>query len=115
MPTMPIRQEPPLADDDIVVRGGILAFDSLKNAAEVCQARFGIHGISVCASPGESLEVLRTSGPVVKYTQHRVTTAGHLRALGFRLIPTGRSPHYTLDLGRPLDEDLWEELLEVFR
>jgi hypothetical protein len=115
MPNLPIREEAALAPGDVVLRGGTLAWDSLLSNAETCFARFQVHGVSVCAGPGLSVQAISKSVAIRRYPQFRVATVGALADIGFRLIPTFQVPHYTLDLGRPLDEALWEQLLEVFQ
>lgn len=101
--------------DDIVVRGGSLPWEAVLATVETCFVRHGVHGLSVCAGPGLDLNSLYESPLLRRYPHYRVCTAGRLIELGFTLIPTSDVPHYTLDLGRELDEQLWEVLQDAFR
>lgn len=84
------RSEPPLPDEALVLRGGMMLARDLALAAERCEAQLGFPGISVFAATdtgsGSSCWPLRRS------------TAGAVRSLGCELVPTGIAPHVTLHL-----------------
>ena len=114
MPTLSTRAEPELGMDDVVLRGGQLSWDAALVSVETCFRRFGVHGLSVCAGSGSAVDDLYRSPYLQKYPEARLAIVQDVARLGLRLIPTSNKPHYTLDLGRPLDEELWETLRTVF-
>lgn len=114
MPTLPTREAPMLAASDIVLRGGSMAWDSTLAATELCFRKYGVHGISVGCGAGLAFEEVYQWDRIQRYPQSRAATVESVLELGCSLIPTFDAPHYTLDLGRPLDEALWESLLDVF-
>lgn len=109
------RTERSLVSDDVVVRGGLLGFDALSKSVETCHLRHGVHGASVMAKSGATVEeIFASSALLQRYGTLRTSTVGRLTGLGFALEATGAAPHYTLDLGAPLDWAMWELLDTAF-
>jgi hypothetical protein len=111
--TIAVRDEEPPDDTVVVVRGGIAASESLRRSAEVSMAVHGFLGVSVFLAIGMTVDELVRRTPELsgdRYKQLRTTTAGALRAAGFRLLATGEWPHY--DVALP---DLTESSVEAFR
>jgi hypothetical protein len=111
-----VRDEAPLAADDLVVRSGTMPRDALTKAARDCYLRNGYYGISVAAGAGLNVDdFYRRSDRLRLGRKHRVTTAGALRGLaGFGLLATSRAPHYTLVIPGPVDDLIWESITGVF-
>jgi len=94
-----IRDEGPLPDNAIVIRGGLMLVRDLANAAERCEEHFGFPGLSVFARSGPSVRELLLSARALRlYPVIRQSSAGDLRALRCELLPTGVAPHFTLRL-----------------
>jgi len=96
----------PLHDETIVIRGGLMDFDDLRRAVDLCFDRRGIYGLSLAGEEGWSLE--RTAHEAsIRNTRIRVSTVGRLRELGLEVVRSGRRPHLTLYFGhRPTEEEL---------
>lgn len=94
-----LRLDPPLPDDALVLRGGMMLARDLRVAAERCEAALGFPGISVFAAAGASFRELLLAAPALRtYRVVRRTTAGAVRRVGCELVATGASPHFTLRL-----------------
>jgi hypothetical protein len=96
----------PLADECVVVRGGLLEVRSLRHSVEVCATRLGFYGLSLRGENGltfeETCRRARLRNLVV-----RVSTVGLLRELGHEPYRSGRSPHLTIEFDlRPTDDEL---------
>lgn len=94
-----------LADDSlVVVRGGELDPDGIRDDAVRTFRRFGEYGVSVLAVPSEEAldELARTT--LLRFEVLTLVRAGTLRAVGLELRPTFRRPHYTVMLPA-LDDD----------
>jgi RHS repeat-associated protein len=74
-----------LADDALVVRGGVATAEQLTKGAETVAADGKLSGISVQSANGASVSEL-SSG--LKNNQVSVTTAGEIRATGAEVNPT---------------------------
>jgi hypothetical protein len=97
-----VREEPPLDDADVVVRGNLLADEVLNVTASENFEVYGFYGISVFAEIGGATRDDLLAGKLVKQEIVAVFKAGDLRAAGLELRPTGVLPHYDVvhsDLG----------------
>lgn len=93
------RSEPPLPDEALVLRGGMMLARDLALAAERCEAQLGFPGISVFAATGTGFRELLLAAPALRtYRVVRRSTAGAVRSLGCELVATGIAPHITLRL-----------------
>ena len=84
-----------------MVRGGLLAADSVRRTAAVSMREHGFFGVSVHAALGVSVEELVGATPELgrdRYERLRATTAGALRGAGFALLATQARPHYDVVL-----------------
>lgn len=93
-----LRPDDSLDDDDIVVvRGGELEADVLRDDAERYHSIYGEYGISVLAARDITLDELAQQPPLVRFEVLTLVRVGILRAAGFRLEPTGRNQrHFTV-------------------
>lgn len=97
------------------MRGGEFARDPVERAVRICWIKFGIHGASVMAGAGESVASLYAKSKILQsYSSYRFTTVGALLDLDLDLYASFKVPHYTLDLRRPMDDDLWNSLSGAF-
>ncbi len=97
----PVRS--PLADDTVIVRGGLMRLDDLSTSAENARRRLGKPGLSVYGADGVSAAELvrslnRGDSPKMPYSMLRISTAGMIRRGGFEIFPTGDAPHQTIRL-----------------
>jgi len=84
---------------------------ALGNQMRICHARFGVYGASFMAGPGKTVsDLFRESQVLQGYTEYRFTTVEQIEERGYKMYATFDVPHYTLELPRALDDDLWEEL-----
>jgi len=85
-----------LTDDvTVVVRGGDLDPEVLRDDARRNHAIYGTYGISVYAVRDLTLDELAQQAPLIRFERLVIVTVGALRALGLGLEPTGRNPrHY---------------------
>ncbi|HMC43134.1 MAG TPA: hypothetical protein VKI20_09000 [Acidimicrobiales bacterium] len=91
------RRRERLADDAlVVVRGGVLSEADLARDALRTFRRFGEYGVSVLAAPtpGDLDQLERTV--LRRFETVTVMMAGTIRSAGLELVPTFRSPHYTV-------------------
>ena len=93
-----LRPDDSLDDDDIVVvRGGELDAEVLRDDAARYHAVYGEYGISVFAARDITLDELAQQPPLVRFEILTLVRVGILRAAGFRLEPTGRNErHFTV-------------------
>jgi hypothetical protein len=99
-----LREGDVLDDDEIVlVRGGELDPEVLREDALRYDAVYGKYGVSVFAVRSLTLEELAQQVPLVRFARLTLMKVGEVRKAGMRLEATGRNPsHYTLgfdDLG----------------
>jgi hypothetical protein len=98
-----LRDEDPLDDVVVVVRGGEMASDFVRRSAQNAYDEVGIYAVSVFCALDDSPEALCGTEPfLARYRKVRMSTVGRLRGLGFPLIPTLGRPHYDIvlpDLG----------------
>jgi hypothetical protein len=83
--------------DVVVVRGGELDAQLLRDDAQRYRAIYGSFGISVFAARGVTVDELAQEAPLVRFGVLTLVRVGVLRAAGLRLEPTGRNPrHFTV-------------------
>lgn len=105
-----LRDDLPLAETTLVVRGGRDSADKLRRHAERTARAWALDGqpllgISVFAVLGVSLDDLLRR----RFTSFRTVympTAGVLGELGFELLATGQRPHFTVRLRAADDPEL---------
>ena len=87
-----------LADDEVVVvRGGALDKDLLRDDATRYFSIYGTYGISVFAARQITVDELAQEPPLVRFEVLTLIRVGNLRASNLRLEPTGRNRrHFTL-------------------
>lgn len=100
-----IRVGDELTDDNaVVVRGGDLDAEILRDDALRNHEIYGTYGISVFAARDLTLDELAQQAPLVRFERLAIVTVGALLARGLRLEPTGRNPrHYDVSFD-DLDE-----------
>lgn len=105
-----LRHEEPPADAVVIIRGGLLAHDSIVRTATTSFERHGFYGVSVFAAIGMTIEELVARTPELgadRYKRLRRSTVGELRAAAFALLPTLDWPHFDIVLpdvdGQTLD------------
>jgi hypothetical protein len=120
-----------LPDDAVVIRGGLMERQDLKDQAEACQEVLGYPGLSVMSSPAARSvrEVAfrvkavrdRTGKTLLKNGDLRKSTAGRIRNAGtydrhpFSLVKTfWYEEHYTLRLPSHMTSDDWDLLDQTF-
>jgi hypothetical protein len=92
------RDEPPLDDDAVLVRGGQFRIAHVLARAEACDRRLGFPGVSVAhAATGRLADLGELSSRLLDYDECAVTTAGRVRQ-HFTIAPTGASPHLSIVL-----------------
>lgn len=92
------RDEPPLPDDALLVRGGQFRIAHVLARAEACHRRLGFPGVSVAHAETGLLEDLCDLSPrLLDYDNCAVTTAGQVRQR-FEIAATGRHPHHSIVL-----------------
>src|SRR5215470_11762734 len=109
-----LRDDLPLAETTLVVRGGRDSADKLRRHAERTARAWALDGqpllgISVFAALGMSLDDLLRR----RFTSFRTVylpTAGQLSERGFELLATGQRPHFTVRLRAADDPELAELL-----
>ncbi len=96
-----IRAEEELTDDDVVVvRGGAIDSEGLRDDAVRYFSIYGTYGISVFAARNITVDELAQLPPLVRFEVLSLVRVGGLRSAGFRLEPTGRNPqHFTVAWG----------------
>lgn len=99
-----LRDESPLDDAVVVVRGGPVAVEKFveharRQAREYSYSGRPMHSISVSLTVGEwDLEAL-LAGPLASRSTYATAVVGVVRSAGFELLPTYGAPHYDLVLG----------------
>lgn len=95
------RDEPPLDDDAVLVRGGQFRVAHVLARAEACDRRLGFPGVSVAhAVTGRLADLCELSPRLLDYDECSVTTAGRVRE-HFDIAATGASPHFSIVLPEP--------------
>jgi hypothetical protein len=107
--------ERPLSDVAIVVRGGLMASETLQVNAEAHTLEHpGEWAISVASAEGLDVAELVHRSPWIRNNTIRVASVGAVRALGHDVVPSGEFPHADLILGSEPSEAIWEELRQAF-
>lgn len=92
------RDQPPLDDDALLVRGGQFRIAHVLSRAEMCERRLGFPGVSVAhAATGLLTDLCELSPRLLDYDECTVTTAGRVRR-HFQIAATGATPHYSIVL-----------------
>jgi hypothetical protein len=78
----------------VVVRGGTLDRQLLRDDALRNYAIYGTYGISVFAVRDLSLDELAQQSPLIRFEQLTLVTVGALRSARLRLEATGRNPRH---------------------
>ncbi len=94
-----VRPDDELTDDTvIVVRGGALVREALEQDASRAFKAYGVYAISVLAADGVTVDQLAQEMPLVRFELVTLMTVGAVRAVGLRLVPTGRQRlHHSID------------------
>jgi hypothetical protein len=91
--------------ETVVIRGGELDRQLLRDDALRNHAIYGVFGISVFALRDATVDELAQQTPMVRFETLTLITVGALRAADLALEPTGRNPRHfdvvfdDLDLG----------------
>ncbi len=84
-----------LGDDvTVVVRGGVLDADLLRQDALRNHAIYNTYGISVFAARDMTVDELAQQAPLIRFGTLTLMTAGAIRAAELRLEATGRNPNH---------------------
>lgn len=109
-----LRNEEPPDEAIVVVRGGEMKSDFVRETARDSFEEFGVYAISVFLALDLPVDELCASEPyLARYGKVRVSTAGRLRDQGFALLPTLDRPHYDVVLPDLSDRTL-DRLEESF-
>ena len=81
-------------DETVVIRGGELDRQLLRDDALRNHAIYGVFGISVFALRDATVDELAQQTPMVRFETLTLITVGALRAAGLALEPTGRNPRH---------------------
>jgi len=99
-----VRKESLPDDALIVLRGGLLEFNSLRADADAAATRFGLPGISVFGAPDDAAVEKLGATRLVRFDVLTLVTAGDIRTAGLEVLPTFRRPHYTVLLPDLVDD-----------
>jgi hypothetical protein len=92
------RDEPPLDDDALLVRGGQFRVAHVLSRAEACERRLGFPGVSVAHAPtGVLVDLCELSPGLLDYDECSTTSAGRVRE-HFEIAATGAVPHFSIVL-----------------
>ncbi len=92
------RDEPPLDDAAVLVRGGQFRIAHVLARAEACERRLGFPGVSVAhAVTGRLADLCELSPRLLDYDECAVTTAGRVLQ-HYAIAPTGAAPHCSIVL-----------------
>ena len=92
------RDEPPLDDDALLVRGGQFRVAHVLARAEACHRRLGFPGVSAAhAATGLLIDLCEMSPRLLDYDECAVTTVGRVRTR-FEVAATGATPHFSIVL-----------------
>lgn len=102
-----------IGPDDLVVRGGLMAIDTLRANAEDTFVDEHVWELSVYSLAGESVEGIARKARLPN-GRIRVSTVARIRAAGYDVLDRRSDGHCRLPLpGWPSDEDL-ERLVSAF-
>jgi hypothetical protein len=92
------RDEPPLENGALLVRGGQFRIEHVLRRAEACDRRMGFPGVSVAhAATGLLVDLCALSPRLLDYDEGATTTAGRVRER-FQIAATGEAPHFSIVL-----------------
>jgi hypothetical protein len=100
---LPIRAEPPPPDHWLVLRGGIDSPAGLRSKLNRSRDLFGSALISVVVIDPFDLDHALRSRVLVGYNVITIAEVQTLIAADFRLLPTFRAPHYSVEFGDTSD------------
>jgi hypothetical protein len=100
---LPIRAEPPPPDHWLVLRGGIDSPASLRSKLNRSLDLFGSALISVVVVNPLDLDNALKSRVMIGYNVITIAEVQTLIAARFRLLPTFRAPHYSVEFGDTSD------------
>jgi hypothetical protein len=105
-----------LADDAVVIRGGLMLRADVERNVEVTHEEHGYYGMSVWSGPGDADQIAQVVGSDdLPWSKLRQTTVGRLAAVGFALVPSEPRPlHFDIDLEGPLTDEKFAALEEAF-
>lgn len=108
-----------LADDAVVVRGGIMMTSTLAVAAQASAQAGKRYCPSFWSHPDHDAarivaDARTLSGAHLPHSQIRVSTARRLRTAGFRPIRRGAPGHYDIVIPTPVDDATWQALQAAF-
>jgi hypothetical protein len=109
----PLRDEPPLPDDAIVVRGGEMKHENLDVAAGTNFDEFGEYGLTVYSEEGLTAREIHAKY-LSRYRKARVSTAGKIRQLQCELKPTHEPGHYDIVFPNQPSTDDFDRLGDIF-
>jgi hypothetical protein len=96
----------PLTDETLVVRGGLMAIGSLRNAIRTAHAFLGSYGLSFYGENGLTVEQICFEAQL-RHGRVRVSSVGRLRSAGLEPFRSGSRPHLTVRYEtEPTDEEL---------
>lgn len=88
-----LREEPLLAGDEEVIRGGPLSSDVLRTNAEANFRLFGFYGLSVFCASGIWSRDRILGEHLRRFSVASIPRVDDLRELGLKVLLTGREPH----------------------
>jgi hypothetical protein len=111
----------PLPDQAFVVRGGLMAPETLTESAErhnqTAQRLLGEgeYALSVFSDPTKDVATIcQDAWPILRHPQIRVTNAAALRAVGYEVFLNGEKGHSLIPLDPPPWEEDWVRLRSIF-
>jgi hypothetical protein len=110
-----LRDEPSLAGDAIVVRGGELRCNAVMKSFEQCWERAGFWGMTVWHDPDLSvLELWDQTRQLAGYRSVRTARVAELLKGGFQVLPTFGRRHYSIVTGGAPDLRICQLLDDSF-
>ncbi|HUY08046.1 MAG TPA: hypothetical protein VMW80_01135 [Candidatus Dormibacteraeota bacterium] len=95
---LPLRKGYRPPDDALVVRGGRQVNGDLQKAAELCEAKHGVLGVSAFVAEVDDVASLVDLVPeALRHEFLGVSSVGQVRQ-HFDLLPSFHAPHYTIVL-----------------
>jgi hypothetical protein len=108
------RVEPPIPDEALVVRGGLMEnFEEMVEDAQTESLRVGYAGLSVRAGMNVTSEQLVRAGKIPN-SNVRLSRAGRLREGGFPLRKLEGEYHYNIVVGDRADITTMRRLADLF-
>jgi hypothetical protein len=101
-----------LADQEILVHGGYLAWKSFQESVLTEYEDSGVYGLSVAYGVGMTVDAILAAAQL-PHAVYRASTAGAIRALGYEAEPTNEGHTFVTFATEPLIED-WRGVLGAF-